>query len=140
MYIQICQTNQFFASYYNQEASRGESDGQGHSHGRDGYSETETMQILSRTHLQSASSNSNEMQRHMYFTRAGETQMQHNFTPHISPPNYQVGRLIKAHCTIWCISIKGVVFLSSICSYMCHFRFSTQAAAATEAELEAIFH
>lgn len=95
LYIQICQTNQFFASYYNQEASRGESDGLGHGHGRDGYSETETMQILGRTDLQSASSNSNEMQRHMYFRRAGETQMQHNFTPHISPPNYQVGRLIK---------------------------------------------
>ncbi|KAK7827008.1 hypothetical protein CFP56_031402 [Quercus suber] len=74
----------------NKEASRGESDGLGHGHGRDGYSETETMQILSRTHLQSASSNSNEMQRHVYFRRAGETQMQHNFTPHISPPNYQV--------------------------------------------------
>lgn len=74
----------------NKEASRGESDGLGHGHGRDGYSETETMQILGRTDLQSASSNSNEMQRHMYFRRAGETQMQHNFTPHISPPNYQV--------------------------------------------------
>ncbi|GMY11795.1 floral homeotic protein APETALA 2-like isoform X1 [Fagus crenata] len=66
------------------EASRGEINGQG----RDAYSESETMQLLSRTHLQSASSN--EMQIQLHFRRAGETQMPHNFPPHLIPPNYHV--------------------------------------------------
>lgn len=65
------------------EACRSESD----VHRRDGFSETETMQLLSRTHLQSPSSN--EMQRYGQFRRPGDTQMLQSFPQHlIQSPNY----------------------------------------------------
>ncbi|KAJ9177284.1 hypothetical protein P3X46_012519 [Hevea brasiliensis] len=52
-------------------------------HRREGYCETETMQLLSQTHIQSPG---NESQRYGQFRRPGETQMFHDF----SPTNYQI--------------------------------------------------
>lgn len=67
------------------EPCRGDSD----AHRRDGYSESETMQLLSQTHLQSPSCN--EMPRYGQFRRPEETQMLHNFAAHLnSAPMYQV--------------------------------------------------
>ncbi|KAB2058007.1 hypothetical protein ES319_A11G206200v1 [Gossypium barbadense] len=59
----------------------------GATHGRsDGYSEAETMQLLSQTHIQSpASIKSNEMQRYGQFRRPGD-----NNVFHIPPSSYQI--------------------------------------------------
>ncbi|KAG8642652.1 floral homeotic protein APETALA 2 isoform X2 [Manihot esculenta] len=51
-------------------------------HRREGYCETETMQLLSQTHIQSPG---NEGQRYGQFKRPGENQMFHGFSP-----NYQM--------------------------------------------------
>ncbi|XWS41879.1 hypothetical protein CRYUN_Cryun17cG0120400 [Craigia yunnanensis] len=57
----------------------------------DGYSEAETMQLLSRTHIQSpASVKSNEMQRYGQLRRPGENHMFHILSPHINPSTYQI--------------------------------------------------
>ncbi|XVE87090.1 hypothetical protein DITRI_Ditri18aG0088300 [Diplodiscus trichospermus] len=57
-----------------------------------GYSEAETMQLLSQTHIQSpaASVKSNEIQRYGQLRRPGENHMFHIRPPHISPPTYQI--------------------------------------------------
>ncbi|XP_007047337.2 PREDICTED: floral homeotic protein APETALA 2 [Theobroma cacao] len=56
----------------------------------DGYSEAETMQLLSQTHIQSpASVKSNEMQRYGQFRRPGENHLFHILPPHINPSTYQ---------------------------------------------------
>ncbi|XP_060192411.1 AP2-like ethylene-responsive transcription factor TOE3 isoform X2 [Lycium barbarum] len=60
---------------------------------RNGYNETETLQLLSQTHLHSPGSlkpNNNEMQRFGQYTRAGEPQMIPMFPPQFTPSNYQV--------------------------------------------------
>nr|APG29274.1 ROB3 [Petunia x hybrida] len=60
---------------------------------RDGYNETETMQLLSKTHLHSPGSlksNKNEMQRFGQYMRVGhEAQMIQMFSPQFSSSNYQ---------------------------------------------------
>ena len=57
----------------------------------DGYSEAETMQLLSQTHIQSpASVKPNEMQRYGQLRRPGDNHMFHIFPPHINPSTYQV--------------------------------------------------
>ncbi|XP_059457931.1 floral homeotic protein APETALA 2 isoform X1 [Corylus avellana] len=61
---------------------------EGDAHRRDGYSESETMQLLARSNLQSPSSN--EMQRcgqGQFIRRPGDTQTLPSFPP---PPNYHV--------------------------------------------------
>ncbi|XP_070052231.1 AP2-like ethylene-responsive transcription factor TOE3 isoform X9 [Nicotiana tomentosiformis] len=59
---------------------------------RDGYNESETLQLLSQTHLHSPASfkpNNNEMQRFGQYMRAAESQMiQMTFPPHFSSSNY----------------------------------------------------
>nr|XP_009804919.1 PREDICTED: AP2-like ethylene-responsive transcription factor TOE3 isoform X1 [Nicotiana sylvestris] len=61
---------------------------------RDGYKESETLQLLSKTHLHSPSSfkpNNNEMQRFDQYMRAGESQMiQMTFPPHFNSSNYHI--------------------------------------------------
>lgn len=57
---------------------------------RNVYNETETLQLLSQTHLHSPGSykpNSNEMQRFGQYMRAGDSQM---ISPHFTSSNYQV--------------------------------------------------
>lgn len=54
---------------------------------KDGFLETETVQLLSRTHLQPPVAASEA--HHTYGQL--RTQMPHNFTQLISSPNYQVG-------------------------------------------------
>nr|QNI23743.1 AP2/ERF transcription factor [Camptotheca acuminata] len=62
-----------------------------YAHRRDGFNETETMQILSQTHLQSPNSlKTNEMQRYGQFSKASERQMLHTFPPHLSSSNFQI--------------------------------------------------
>ncbi|KAJ0096604.1 hypothetical protein Patl1_28646 [Pistacia atlantica] len=58
---------------------------------REGYSENETIQLLSQTHLQSpgVSFKPNEMQRYEQFRRSGEAQILHMVPPHYNPANYQ---------------------------------------------------
>uniref|UniRef100_A0A5B6ZKX6 Putative transcription factor APETALA2 isoform X1 n=1 Tax=Davidia involucrata TaxID=16924 RepID=A0A5B6ZKX6_DAVIN len=58
---------------------------------RDGFNETETMQLLSQTHLQSPSSlKANEMHRYGQFVKAGEPQMLHMFPAQLSSSNFQI--------------------------------------------------
>nr|XP_016491208.1 PREDICTED: AP2-like ethylene-responsive transcription factor TOE3 isoform X8 [Nicotiana tabacum] len=61
---------------------------------RDGYNESETLQLLSQTHLHSPASfkpNNNEMQRFGQYMRAAESQMiQMTFPPHFSSSNYHI--------------------------------------------------
>ncbi|XP_022775173.1 floral homeotic protein APETALA 2-like isoform X2 [Durio zibethinus] len=57
----------------------------------DGYSEAETMQLLSQTHIQSpALGKSDEMQRYGQLRRPGENHMFHIFPPHVNPSTYQI--------------------------------------------------
>ncbi|OMP01956.1 hypothetical protein COLO4_11450 [Corchorus olitorius] len=58
----------------------------------DGYSEAETMQLLSQTHIQSPGSikSNNEMQRYGQLRRPGENHMFHILPPHINQPAYQI--------------------------------------------------
>ncbi|KAK9285945.1 hypothetical protein L1049_025147 [Liquidambar formosana] len=70
-----------------QEPSRNDSD----PHRRDKFIETETMQLLSQTHLQSpASLKAHEMHRYGQLRRPGETQMLHILPPHLASTNYQI--------------------------------------------------
>ncbi|XP_021897522.1 floral homeotic protein APETALA 2 isoform X2 [Carica papaya] len=74
--------NQAFSS---KEACRGEGEPQ------NGYSEAETMQLLSQTHLQSPANSfksSSELQRYGQFRRPGD--MFQILPPYINPPNYQI--------------------------------------------------
>lgn len=87
--LQICkliiQSSISTFSCYKQEVCGVEGD----AHRRDGYSESETMQLLARSNLQSPSSN--EMQRcgqGQFIRRPGDTQTLPSFPP---PPNYHVG-------------------------------------------------
>ncbi|KAK3020019.1 hypothetical protein RJ639_004979 [Escallonia herrerae] len=60
---------------------------------RDGYSETETLQLLSQTHLQSPNTpkpNEMAMRGHGQFVKAGEPQMFNMFPPHLNALNYQI--------------------------------------------------
>ncbi|CAK9167121.1 unnamed protein product [Ilex paraguariensis] len=58
---------------------------------REGYSETETLQFLSKTHFQSPSSlKANEMHRYGPFMKSGEPQMSRMFPPLPSLSNYQL--------------------------------------------------
>jgi len=61
-------------------------------HGRDGYGETETTQLLSKIHIQSpASLKSSEMPRYEQFRRSlGDNQMHPFLPPQYNSPNYQV--------------------------------------------------
>ncbi|KAA8531676.1 hypothetical protein F0562_006607 [Nyssa sinensis] len=62
-----------------------------YAHRRDGFNETETMQLLSQTHLQSPGSLMTDvMQRYGQFTKAAEPQMVHMFPPHLSSSNFQI--------------------------------------------------
>ncbi|GKU94779.1 hypothetical protein SLEP1_g8221 [Rubroshorea leprosula] len=71
----------------NKEPSRSGSDPQR----RDGYSEAETMQLLSQTHIESpASVKSNEIPRYVQFRRPGETHMFQIVPPQINTPGYQI--------------------------------------------------
>ncbi|OMO56628.1 hypothetical protein CCACVL1_26406 [Corchorus capsularis] len=59
----------------------------------DGYSEAETMQLLSQTHIQSPvsiKSNNNEMPRYGQLRRPGENHMFHILPPHINQQAYQI--------------------------------------------------
>ncbi|KAA8547120.1 hypothetical protein F0562_003550 [Nyssa sinensis] len=68
-----------------QEPHRNEID----AHRRAGFHETETMQLLSQTHLQSPSSlKANEMHRYGQFVKAGEPQMFHMFQPQLSSSSF----------------------------------------------------
>ncbi|KAL9378319.1 hypothetical protein Peur_029654 [Populus x canadensis] len=60
-------------------------------HGRDGYGETETTQLLSKIHIQSpASLKSSEMPRYEQFRRSlGDGQMHPFLPPQYNSPNYQ---------------------------------------------------
>ncbi|KAL9461358.1 hypothetical protein AB3S75_004373 [Citrus x aurantiifolia] len=64
---------------------------------RDGYSEAETMQLLSQTHLQSPASSSlnksSEMQRYEQFRRSGESHLLHVVPPQCNQSNYQTHQL-----------------------------------------------
>nr|AEL29576.1 APETALA2 [Betula platyphylla] len=62
----------------------------GDAHRRDGYSESETMQLLSRSHLQSPSSNEMQICGQGQFRRPGDTQQLPGFLPQINSPNYHV--------------------------------------------------
>ncbi|XP_038701459.1 floral homeotic protein APETALA 2-like isoform X2 [Tripterygium wilfordii] len=58
-----------------------------------GYSEEETVQLLSQTHLQSPAASinkSNEMQRYGHFSRPGDRPMLHVYPQHLPAPNYQI--------------------------------------------------
>ncbi|XP_059623911.1 floral homeotic protein APETALA 2-like isoform X2 [Cornus florida] len=60
---------------------------------RDGYNETETLHILSQTHLHSPSSlksTPNEMQRYGQFAKASEPYMLHMYPPQFGSSNYQI--------------------------------------------------
>ncbi|KAG5241447.1 hypothetical protein OIU76_024632 [Salix suchowensis] len=62
-------------------------------HGRDGYGETETTQLLSKIHIQSpASLKSSEMPRfeQQQFRSHGESQMNPFLPPQFNSPNYQI--------------------------------------------------
>ncbi|CAK7337708.1 unnamed protein product [Dovyalis caffra] len=68
---------------------RSDSDG----HGRDGYGETETTQLLSKIHIQSLGSHqsSTEMPRYEQFRRShGDNQMLNVLPPQFNSPNYQI--------------------------------------------------
>ncbi|KAJ7952833.1 Floral homeotic protein APETALA 2 [Quillaja saponaria] len=56
--------------------------------GRNGYNETETVRLLSHTHLQSPAST--EMQRYGQYRRSGDQQILHNLPPQIQSPNYHM--------------------------------------------------
>nr|QNI23740.1 AP2/ERF transcription factor [Camptotheca acuminata] len=58
---------------------------------REGFNETETMQLLSQTHIQSPNSpKANEMHRYEQFMKAGEPQMLHMFQPQLSSSTFQI--------------------------------------------------
>uniref|UniRef100_A0A5B6ZJT0 Putative transcription factor APETALA2 n=1 Tax=Davidia involucrata TaxID=16924 RepID=A0A5B6ZJT0_DAVIN len=58
----------------------------------DGFNETETMQLLSQTHIQSPSSlkATNETHRYGQFMKAGEPQVLHMFPPQLRSSNFQI--------------------------------------------------
>ncbi|KAF3438987.1 hypothetical protein FNV43_RR17262 [Rhamnella rubrinervis] len=59
--------------------------------GGDGCLETETMHLLSRTHLHQPPAASSEMHRYgQQFRRPGETLMPHAFPPQFNAPNYHI--------------------------------------------------
>ncbi|XP_021659825.2 floral homeotic protein APETALA 2 isoform X2 [Hevea brasiliensis] len=66
-------------------------------HRREGYSETETMQLLSQTHIQSPG---NEAQIYGQLRRPGETQMLHGFSPNYQFPSSSNGGRIGSDLSI----------------------------------------
>ena len=74
-------------------------------HGRDGYGETETTQLLSKIHIQSpASLKSSEMPRYeQQFRSHGDSQMNPFLPPQFNSPNYQVSfHIINARANRKC--------------------------------------
>lgn len=59
-------------------------------HGRDVHGESETLRMLSQTHLHSPAFNEMQQRYGPYRSPGGESQMLQNFA-HIHPPNFHVG-------------------------------------------------